>query len=437
MIDAFSRFHACIQQIVHVPQDMTNSYPAYLLLALAIASLVGIRSGHAQERYIYWIGATDAKEKRGNTIFSFTLNGSVLDTLVQARVLNPNPFRPHFFYYVTVDTLRGHIYWTDSGGTAPDGSIYIGAIRRASLDGNSVEVFLGGIVCGVGAPSDIEIDTAGETLYWGVSSDCPFITLFRSDLRRPNSSFQIMRTSGDYSVSAIELDLHHQMIYWTNNDFFRKEPLGIYRARLSDTTTDEFLVQGSICDIALAPMLSKIYWTPCDSRLIRRANLDGSGAEDVFVSQAEIGKLAISHAERKIYWSETTAGKIRRANLDGNGVEDLLTGLVVPGSLDFGGAVSVAVAPPAGLPEGVGLRSVYPNPVRERATLTFTLAEAARVTLEIYDQLGRRVETLSSERYPPGTFRVQWKPGDQANGVYFCRLLVGNRSETIALVVRR
>ena len=418
---------------------MTNYYTA-LLLVLMLASLVGTRSAHAQEQYLYWVGAIDAEETRGNTIFRYTLDSGVVDTLVQVRELEPNPELPRFFYYVTVDTLHEHIYWTDSGGTNSDGSINIGAIMRASLNSDSVEVFLGGIVCGIGAPRDIELDTVEETLYWSTNSDCPYSALHSVGLENSSpSEWKVLPTNGDYQVSAIELDLHNGMLYWTNNDFFVIEPLGIYRAPLNDTVSDEYIVPGSICDIVLAHTLSKIYWTPCNSSLIRRANLDGTEVEDVIVGQGEVGKLAIDQKGGKIYWSEPGEGAIRRANLDGAGVEELLSGLVVPTSLalNFGGAVSVGVEPDAALPDRVELQSVYPNPVQERATITFALTEPAHVTLEIYDQLGRRIEVLASATYPPGTFRVQWLPGSRANGVYFCRMVSDDRSETVVFVLKR
>lgn len=418
---------------------MANYCPV-LLLVLLLVSLAGTRSAHAQERYIYWIGAIDAEGTRGNTIFRYMLDSGVIDTLVQVRELEPDPELPRYFYYVTVDTLRGHIYWTDSGGTNSDGSINIGAIMRASLDGNRVEVYLGGIVCGIGAPQDIELDAVGEMIYWGESSDCPYSTLHSVSLESSSpNEWKWLPTNGDYAVSALELDLHHQMLYWANTDFFEIEPLGVYRASLNDTVSDEYIVPGSICDIALAHSLSKIYWTPCESSTIRRANLDGNEAEDILVSQGEVGKLAIDHKGGKIYWSEPSEGTIRRANLDGTGVEDLLSGLVVPTSLalNFGGDARVGLEPEAVLPDRVDLQGIYPNPVRGHATIAFALTDPAHVTLEIYDPLGRRVEVLASGRYPPGTFRVEWNPTSQPDGVYFCRLVSENRSETIPLVVQR
>ncbi len=195
---------------------MSRSYPTYLLLALTLASLAEARSAHAQERYLYWVGAVQAEETRTNTIFRYTLDSGVVDTLVQAKDLSPDTWR--FFSHVTVDTLGRQIYWTDSGGTDSDGVIFLGVIMRASLDGDNPEIVLGGIICGIGTPTDIELDLVGETLYWGEGSDCPFVGLHSIDLA--TYQWQRLPTTGSYSVSGIELDIDNEMIYWTNTDFF-------------------------------------------------------------------------------------------------------------------------------------------------------------------------------------------------------------------------
>ena len=421
-------------------QTTTNYLPVYLLLALTLASRVGVHSAHAQEQYLYWVGAIQPEETRGNTIFRYSLTSSVVDTLVQARVLSPDESR--YFYYVTVDTLRGLIYWTDSGFRNSEGVFFIGAIMRASLDGDNLEVFLSPVACGIGGPNDIELDPVGETLYWSEVSDCPFVGLNSVSLESSNpTELQELPISRNYSVTAIEIDVPNNMIYWVNFDFptLTVEPPGILRAPLDDTVSDEYIVTANVCDIALAHTLSKIYWTPCNSGVIRRSNLDGTDAEDVIVSQADVSNLAVDGRGGKIYWTEATSGKIRRANLDGTEVEDLLSGLVVPSSiaLFFRGEIDTAVEPEDVFPEKVELLNIYPNPVRGSATIEFGLTESAHVTLEIYDLLGRRVEVLASRTYPPGQFRVEWNPTNQSNGVYFCKLATENGSKTIRLILQR
>ena len=75
----------------------------------------------------------------------------------------------------------------------------------------------------------------------------------------------------------------------------------------------------------------KIYWTDLDAGTIQRANLDGSGMEDLITTGlVEPTAIALDVASGKMYWIDGLAAKIQWANLDGSGVEDLLTGLGVP-----------------------------------------------------------------------------------------------------------
>ena len=427
---------------------MNHYNPAYLLLALTLAALGEAHSAHAQGRYIYWIGAIQAEETRGNTIFRYAPDIGVMDTLLQAKDLEPEEKR--YFSYLTVDTLHRHIYWTGSPGTSPDGIHYLSSIMRASLDGDNPELFLGPAVCGFfSSATDIELDLIEGAVYWGESSDCPDAALNRTELDNP-SRITDLPVNSDYSVSSIALDIRNQMIYWTNRNHVNHTPHGILRAPLSDTVSDEYVVTGSVYGIALAHTLSKLYWIVCErSRCtIRRANLDGTEVEEVIVSEVPGGNpdinnndsaLAIDNKGLKIYWTQPSEGTIMRANLDGTEVELLLSGLVVPGSiaLSFGG-VSTAVEQVQEIPDSIELYGYYPNPVEDSATFEFALTAPTYVTLEIYDQLGRRVEVLASRTYPHGHSSVAWHPTGHSNGVYFLRLISSNNwPKTIPLVLRR
>jgi hypothetical protein len=329
------------------------------------------------------------------------------------------------------------VYWTDSGGREPDETFFLGAIRRATVDGDDPEVMLGTIVCGLGSAKDIQVDSVRERVYWGESSDCFSNALYRWDFSQP--FWVTLPISEGYVVDAIELDLLNEMIYWVSIDFFDEPPPGIVRAPLDDTASDEYIVSGCVGDISLAHVLSKIYWASCNSSQIRRANLDGTGAEDILVGDGEISHLAIDHKEAKIYWTETETGTLSRASLDGSDAEDLLTGLNRPTSLalSFGWDSHLSSATPRAVtPDLVDLRGIYPNPVRGLATVAFALSAPADMTLEIYDALGRQVEVVASGTYPPGTFEVQWNATGHAAGVYFCRITAGSRAKTMAFVVQ-
>ncbi len=75
-----------------------------------------------------------------------------------------------------------------------------------------------------------------------------------------------------------------------------------------------------------------------------------------------------------------------------------------------------------------------PNPFNPRTTVSFDLAAAGRVTLDVFDLRGRLVRTLVDERLPAGRHDVLWDGRDAggretASGVYLCRLRAGGADQ--------
>lgn len=79
------------------------------------------------------------------------------------------------------------------------------------------------------------------------------------------------------------------------------------------------------------------------------------------------------------------------------------------------------------LPEEPTLAANFPNPFAASTRISFELPQPGFVTLEVYDLLGRRVETLLSEPRPRGRHEVVWDALHAASGVYFYRLSAGGR----------
>jgi hypothetical protein len=77
----------------------------------------------------------------------------------------------------------------------------------------------------------------------------------------------------------------------------------------------------------------------------------------------------------------------------------------------------------------------YPNPFNSSTTIEYGLPEAGHVTIEIYDLLGRRVETLIDGEQYAGTYQVVWDAGDRSSGVYFYKITSGESAETKRIVL--
>ena len=82
----------------------------------------------------------------------------------------------------------------------------------------------------------------------------------------------------------------------------------------------------------------------------------------------------------------------------------------------------------------------FPNPFNPTTTIRYTPPENGRVTVTIYDQLGRQVNQLVSAKQNAGEYTVQWNGRDDtgrqlASGLYFCQVSGGGFSRTVKLVL--
>jgi hypothetical protein len=88
------------------------------------------------------------------------------------------------------------------------------------------------------------------------------------------------------------------------------------------------------------------------------------------------------------------------------------------------------------------LRGNYPNPFDETTTLEFTLGREREVTMQVYNVLGQRVETLVDSRTSAGLHTVTWDGTNRygnrvGSGVYFVRMEAGSTTETQKVVLVR
>lgn len=81
-----------------------------------------------------------------------------------------------------------------------------------------------------------------------------------------------------------------------------------------------------------------------------------------------------------------------------------------------------------GVPDSYSLGQNYPNPFNPSTAITYQLAAAGKVTLKVYDLLGRNVATVVDGAQEPGTYTIQFDASGLASGVYYYRIEAGNFS---------
>ena len=77
----------------------------------------------------------------------------------------------------------------------------------------------------------------------------------------------------------------------------------------------------------------------------------------------------------------------------------------------------------------------YPNPFNPVTTIKFTVPNSQKVTLVVYDMLGREVKTLYNDVAPAGIVTVDFNAENLASGVYIYQLQAGSFIASKKLIV--
>ncbi len=127
-------------------------------------------------------------------------------------------------------------------------------------------------------------------------------------------------------------------------------------------------------------------------------------------------------------------------DVNGDGVEDFAVGadggsgrvVVISGNPD----IQVAVEEPHPVAQDFHV-AVYPNPFNSRAEIRYVLPRSSRVSLKVFDVMGREVGVLVDEVVRAGEGRVVWKAEGVASGVYFVRFASGGMGVTRKVLLVR
>jgi hypothetical protein len=84
----------------------------------------------------------------------------------------------------------------------------------------------------------------------------------------------------------------------------------------------------------------------------------------------------------------------------------------------------------------VALLSAYPNPFGGEGHIRFSLPEAGKATLALFDAAGREVTRIADRVFPAGTQELAWSDQSIPAGVYFVRLRGDGFEQACPVVIR-
>ena len=83
------------------------------------------------------------------------------------------------------------------------------------------------------------------------------------------------------------------------------------------------------------------------------------------------------------------------------------------------------------------LHQNYPNPFNPQTTIKFSLPDAQRVNLSVYNMLGQQVLTLVDRELPAGYHTAKWYAGNIASGVYIYKLTSNGKTLTQKMLLMK
>ena len=245
-----------------------------------------------------------------------------VDTLVPEVVISEGLTYP---YRITLDAVGGKMYWTTT---------YDGLVRRANLDGTELETIadLGG-----SSTTGIAVDGVSGKVYWAQAA-----SVWSSDLDGSNAAV-LLEVGAPGFIQDITLEPSSGKIYLSN--WIGMGNGRLQRANLDGSGLEDVLpsVDQGPAGLAVDAASDKVYWASWnidlfDNGAVRRANLDGSGVETL-VDDIDADSLTLDLSAGMAYWTVVDAfsgsGSIQRAHLDGSGHEVLPFGDILPAGVAF------------------------------------------------------------------------------------------------------
>ncbi|NLH60325.1 MAG: T9SS type A sorting domain-containing protein [Ignavibacteriales bacterium] len=135
----------------------------------------------------------------------------------------------------------------------------------------------------------------------------------------------------------------------------------------------------------------------------------------------------------------------RIGDVNGDGVDDFLIGTATKTGMSIFGFCEILSGDSSIIvngieegsegekPEGFQLYDPYPNPFNPETVISYQLPVNSKVTLTIYDILGKEVTKVVDKEQEAGKYQITFDAKRYASGVYICRIIAGDFVKTIKM----
>ncbi|KAA3617258.1 MAG: T9SS C-terminal target domain-containing protein [Calditrichaeota bacterium] len=94
----------------------------------------------------------------------------------------------------------------------------------------------------------------------------------------------------------------------------------------------------------------------------------------------------------------------------------------LPRIMDIASLSPVSIEDKTEIPNKIELYPAYPNPFNSTTNIRYSLSKTGRVSLTVYDLLGKQVEVLVNEIQSAGPYVIQFDAGTLSSGIYLYHL---------------
>ena len=89
------------------------------------------------------------------------------------------------------------------------------------------------------------------------------------------------------------------------------------------------------------------------------------------------------------------------------------------------------------MPKVYALAQNYPNPFNPATRIRYTIPEAGRVSLKVFNLLGQEVASLVNQEQNAGNYVALFEANKLSSGVYFYRLEAGSFTQVLKMVLMK